>query len=62
MLAMLNLGILYDMYLGDNEHAMEMYNRYLALKPEGDAEVTKWVKELQNRKTKPVAAPQGEKS
>jgi len=57
--AILNLGILYDMYLGDNAHALEMYARYLALKPEGDPEVSKWVKELQGRK--PVAAAVVEK-
>ncbi|MET3106248.1 tetratricopeptide (TPR) repeat protein [Oxalobacteraceae bacterium GrIS 2.11] len=58
--ALLNLGILYDLYLGDRQQAMEMYTRYLALKPDGDAQVSKWVTELKNRK--PNAAPQGEKS
>jgi len=50
----LNLGILYDMYLGDGARALELYSRYLALSPSGDAAVTKWVAELKNRK---VAAP-----
>ena len=50
----LNLGILYDMYLGDGARALELYNRYLALSPSGDAAVTKWVAELKNRK---AAAP-----
>jgi len=61
VLAMLNLGILYDMYLGDSVQAMGMYTQYLALRPEGDAEVSKWVAELKNRKPKPLAAQQGEK-
>ena len=50
----LNLGILYDMYLGDGARALELYSRYLALSPSGDAAVTKWVAELKNRK---AAAP-----
>jgi len=60
--AILNLGILYDMYLGDTVHAMEMYTRYLALKPEGDAEVGKWVKELQSRKPLAAAVVEKDKS
>jgi tetratricopeptide (TPR) repeat protein len=60
--AILNLGILDDLYLGDNEHAMEMYTRYLVLKPEGDTEVSKWIIELKNRKAKATTAQQGEKS
>ena len=62
--AILNLGILYDLYLGDNQHAMEMYTRYLVLKPDGDPEVAKWVTELKNRKPQaPTAAAQeGKKS
>ena len=50
----LNLGILYDMYLGDGARALDLYSRYLALSPGGDAAVTKWVAELKNRK---AAAP-----
>ncbi len=46
----LNLGILYDLYLGDGPRALELYGRYLALSPSGDAAVTKWVAELKNRK------------
>jgi Flp pilus assembly protein TadD len=46
----LNLGILYDLYLGDGTRALELYGRYLALSPSGDAVVTKWVAELKNRK------------
>jgi tetratricopeptide (TPR) repeat protein len=46
----LNLGILYDLYLGDGPRALEFYGRYLALSPSGDPAVTKWMAELKNRK------------
>jgi hypothetical protein len=42
------------MYLGDGARALDLYSRYLALSPSGDAVVTKWVAELKNRK---AAAP-----
>lgn len=51
----LNLGILNDLYLNDTVRAAELYDRYLALAPGGDAVVTKWVAELKNRK--PTGAP-----
>jgi tetratricopeptide (TPR) repeat protein len=47
---LLNLGILHDLYLGDGPRALELYGRYLALSPSGDAAVTKWVADLKNRK------------
>jgi Flp pilus assembly protein TadD len=46
---LLNLGILHDLYLGDGRRALELYDRYLALSPGGDAQVTKWVADLKNR-------------
>ncbi len=46
----LNLGILNDLYLGDGRRALELYGRYLALSPGGDATVDKWVIDLKNRK------------
>lgn len=46
----LNLGILNDLYLRDNQRALEMYTRYLVLSPSGDATVTKWLAEIKNRK------------
>jgi len=46
---LLNLGILHDLYLGDGPRALELYGRYLALSPGGDAVVTKWVADLKNR-------------
>jgi tetratricopeptide (TPR) repeat protein len=48
--AVLNLGILNDLYLGDAPRALELYQRYLVLTPAGDAAVVKWVAELKNRK------------
>jgi Flp pilus assembly protein TadD len=57
----LNLGILYDLYLGDPAHALEQYNRYLALSPNGDATVTKWVADLKNRKPAPITVSRQEK-
>ena len=46
----LNLGILNDLYLRDNQRALEMYTRYLVLSPSGDATVNKWLAEIKNRK------------
>jgi Flp pilus assembly protein TadD len=46
----LNLGILNDLYLRDNQRALEMYTRYLVLSPSGDPTVTKWLAEIKNRK------------
>ena len=57
----LNLGILYDLYFGDAPHALEQYGRYLALSPNGDATVTKWVADLKNRKPAPITVSRQEK-
>jgi tetratricopeptide (TPR) repeat protein len=59
--AALNLGILYDLYLGDTARALELYGRYLALMPNGDATVTKWVADLKNRKPAPIRVSRQEK-
>ncbi len=59
--AILNLGILHDMYLADGKRALNLYARYLALTPAGDGEVNKWIAELKNRKPNPAVA-QKEKS
>jgi Flp pilus assembly protein TadD len=56
--ATLNLAILNDLYLGDNRRALELYERYLALTPAGDATVSKWVVELSNRKPQRLASGQ----
>ena len=60
--AILNLGIVYDMYLGESQRALELFVRYLALMPDGDATVSKWIAELKNRKPVSAAAAQKEKS
>jgi Flp pilus assembly protein TadD len=51
----LNLGILHDLYLWDGKRALELYDRYLALSPGGDATVTKWIADLKNRKQASIA-------
>lgn len=53
--AHLNLGVLLDVYLGDNALALSHYERYLALTPTGDAAVGKWVADLKTRKPASVA-------
>ena len=57
----LNLGILNDLYLGDGKRALELYDRYLAMQPSGDAAVTKWVADLKNRKPAPITVSRREK-
>ena len=59
--AMLNLGILYDLYLGDTQRALEQYARYLSLFPNGDPTVSKWVADLKNRKSVPITVSRQEK-
>jgi Flp pilus assembly protein TadD len=54
--AVLNLGVLDDLYLGDGAHALELYTRYLALTPAGDPVVAKWAADVKNRQAK-AAAP-----
>lgn len=60
--AILNLGVLHDMYLSDGKRALALYIRYLALMPNGDVAVTKWVAELKNRKPAAPAATPKEKT
>jgi len=59
--AHLNLAILYDLYLWDGKRALELYDRYLALSPGGDATVTKWVADLKNRKQPAITVSKKEK-
>jgi tetratricopeptide (TPR) repeat protein len=47
--AVLNLGILYDLYLWDGARALELYDRYLQLAPGGDDQVKRWIGDLRNR-------------
>jgi tetratricopeptide (TPR) repeat protein len=55
--AVLNLGVLYDLYLWDGARALELYDRYLQLTPGGDDQVKRWVSDLRNRTTQ-KSAPQ----
>ncbi len=59
--AVLNLGILNDLYLWDLPQALALYERYLAMTPAGDATVTKWVADIKNRKPETGAMNQKEK-
>jgi tetratricopeptide (TPR) repeat protein len=54
--AIVNLGVLEDLYLGEPAQALALYTRYLALTPAGDPLVAKWVADLRNRLPKPAAA------
>ena len=47
--AYLNLGILYELYLGRLPEALDLYQRYLALLGEPDRRVQGWVMDLQRR-------------
>jgi len=58
--AVLNLGILYDLYLWDGARALELYDRYLQLVPGGDAQVQRWVADLKNRTAAKGAAQRKE--
>jgi tetratricopeptide (TPR) repeat protein len=53
--AVLNLGVLDDLYLGDGANALALYTRYLALTPAGDPVVAKWVADVKNRLPKSAA-------
>ncbi len=57
----LNLGMLFDLYLWDSNRAVELYDRYLALTPGGDAKVAKWLADLKNRNRQADAAKRKEK-
>lgn len=59
---LLNLGILNDLYLNDSARALELYGRYIALSPNGDATVAKWVADLKNRKPTTLATGRKEKA
>jgi Flp pilus assembly protein TadD len=58
--AVLNLGILYDLYLWDGQRALELYDRYLQLAPGGDEQVKRWMTDLRNRSTQKNAAQRKE--
>ncbi|MDE2349510.1 MAG: tetratricopeptide repeat protein, partial [Gammaproteobacteria bacterium] len=54
--AHLNLGILYDLYLGHPHKALDQYQRYVALGG-GDKRVPGWIIELRHRVGLPAQAP-----
>jgi Flp pilus assembly protein TadD len=54
--AVLNLGILHDLYLWDSARALELYERYMQLTPGGDEQVKRWISDLRNRSQKKSAA------
>ena len=60
--AVLNLGILSDLYQGDAPRALGLYERYLTLTPGGDATVQKWVAEIKKRKPSAADVPNKEAS
>ena len=45
----LNLGILYELYLGDLGKALQQYNIYQSLLPEPDRRVKGWISDLKRR-------------
>jgi tetratricopeptide (TPR) repeat protein len=47
--AVLNFGVLEDLYLAEPAKALELYTRYLALVPGGDPVVTKWQADVRRR-------------
>lgn len=53
--AVLNLGILHDLYLNDPSKALPLYERFLTLTP-GDANVVKWVADVKKRAGAPATA------
>ncbi len=44
-----NIGVLYDLYLGDTHRALRHFNRYLELSVSGDRTVAAWVADLQRQ-------------
>ncbi len=44
-----NIGILYDLYLGDPQKALQHYHRYQVLTGATDSEVTGWIVDLEGR-------------
>lgn len=58
-LALLNLGILLDLYLSDPARALALYERYMALAGNDD-NVKKWISDLRNRNPQKSAVAQKE--
>ena len=47
--AYLNLGILYELYLGRLDDALQAYQKYQALSESADQRVAGWVSDLERR-------------
>ena len=58
--AHLNLGVLYDLYLGEPQKALEQFERYLEIAGE-NKQVAGWVMELRKRVGAPAPAPAAKK-
>jgi Flp pilus assembly protein TadD len=58
--AHLNLGILYDLYLGEPDRAVAHYQRYGALNPADAKQVEKWIADLKQRTQKPTKSSKKE--
>ena len=58
--AVLNLGILHDLYLWDGERALELYDRYMQMTAGDDEQVKRWISDLRNRSQKKNAAQRKE--
>ena len=51
----LNIGVLYDMYMGDQQRALQHYHRYQALNNANDKLVSAWIIDLQRQLTRIAA-------
>lgn len=58
--AHLNLGILYDLYLGEPDRAVAHYQRYAELNPADAKQVEKWIADLKQRTQKPTQSSKKE--
>ncbi len=52
----LNLGMLYELYMGELKSALQQYQRYQSFQQEPDRRVNGWIKDLQRRIAKQEAA------
>lgn len=50
--AHLNLGVLYDLYMGDLKQAIYYYEKYQSLSKTADNQVSKWILDLKRRNKK----------
>jgi hypothetical protein len=57
--AHLNLGVLYDLYMGEPQKALDQYQRYLEIAGE-NKQIAGWVVELRKRVGAPAPAAKKE--